>query len=244
MTNPSHPTSAILLAAGQSTRMSGAGAQRRKPFLVLEGSTVLEHACDAFQRAKSVVEIVIVAHEADVGAVRSMAERSPAMRKVRAVVAGGELRTDSVRCGVRAASASSEIVAIHDVARPLVDPTSIEKAIDAASRSGAALLAVPATDTIKVSSDGERTETTLDRAVLWCAQTPQVFQLQRFKELLDRAGKEDFRPTDDAALYEKYVGGVAIVPGGAHNIKLTTPDDLPIAAAILRAREAKGSKRS
>ena len=221
---------------------SGGAASARKPFLVLEGATVLERSCDAFDRASSVVEIVVVAHEADVARVRDMARASAAMKKVRAVVPGGELRTDSVRCGVRAVSSSSAIVAIHDVARPLVEPAAIERAIAAAAAAGAALLAVPATDTIKTSSDGAHTQTTLERGALWCAQTPQVFRLEKFKELLDRAAADDFRPTDDAALYEKYAGGVAIVRGDAHNIKLTTPDDLPIASAILRARAAKGAQ--
>jgi 2-C-methyl-D-erythritol 4-phosphate cytidylyltransferase len=165
------------------------------------------------------------------------------MKKVRAVVPGGEQRTDSVRCGVSAASPSSTIVAIHDVARPLVEPAAIERAIAAAARTGAALLAVPATDTIKISADGERAETTLDRGALWCAQTPQVFALAKFVELLARAAQDDFRPTDDAALYEKYAGGVALVRGDPHNIKLTTPDDLVIAAAILRARTTGATKR-
>src|SRR6185369_8311937 len=109
------------------------------------------------------------------------------------------------------------------------EPDSIERTIAAAARSGAALLAVRATDTIKVSSDGEHTDSTLDRAVLWSAQTPQAFRLEIFRELLERAAADGFRPTDDAALHERYRGSVEIVPGDAHNIKLTTPDDLAIA---------------
>jgi 2-C-methyl-D-erythritol 4-phosphate cytidylyltransferase len=238
------PATAILLAAGQSTRMAVAADRAsapRKPFLVLEGVTVLEHACAAFDRAPSVLEIVIVAHALDVERIQAMAARSPALRKVRAVVRGGELRTDSVRAGVAAADERSAVVAIHDVARALVEPEAIERVIAAAARGGGALLAVRATDTIKVSSDGELTDTTLDRSVLWCAQTPQAFRIDIFRELLERAAADDFRPTDDAALYERYRGGVAIVPGDARNIKLTTPDDLPIANAILRARAARGA---
>ena len=259
----SNRTTAILLAAGQSTRMAppigevcgnargmaagnaenGETPSTRKPFLVLEGLTVLEHACDAFHRAPNVIEIVIVAHESDVAHVRNMIGACPAMQKVRAVVPGGELRTDSVRAGIQAVGARSDIVAIHDVARPLVEPAAIERAIAAAVEHGAALLAVPATDTVKISSDGAHTESTLDRSVLWCAQTPQVFQLETFKALLDRAAADGFRPTDDAALHEKYRGPVTIVLGDRHNVKLTTPDDLPIAAAIVRSRAARGGRR-
>jgi 2-C-methyl-D-erythritol 4-phosphate cytidylyltransferase len=91
-------------------------------------------------------------------------------------------------------------------------------------------------DTVKTSSDGVHAETTLDRSVLWCAQTPQVFQITRFKALLEQARAENFRPTDDAALFERFSGPIPISLGSPHNIKITTPDDLVLAAAILRSR--------
>lgn len=229
-------TSAVLLAAGQSTRMGTSGAQPRKPFLVLEGLTLVEHACAAFDRCDAVREIVLVGHPEDRQRLERMAQNCATMRKVRRVVDGGELRTDSVRAGLAAIAPNARLVAIHDVARALIEARTIEAAIATASRSGAALVAIPVTDTIKTSSDGAHAESTLDRSVLWAAQTPQVFRVELVTRLLEQARAENFRPTDDAALHERYVGPVPLVPGSPHNLKVTTPEDLILAAAILRSR--------
>jgi len=230
----------------------GEGSER-KPFLVLEGKTVLEHACAAFDAAPNVVEIVIVACEEDLERVRRLVassrpsspsssasppRSSTSLRKVRAVVAGGALRPDSVAAGVAAARPDIALLAIHDVARPLVETALVERAIAVAATRGAALVAVPVTDTIKTSSDGKSSESTLDRSVLWRAQTPQVFRSELFRSLLERARSEGYRPTDDAALHETYVGPVAIVPGDARNLKITQAEDLLLASAILRDRTA------
>jgi len=241
-------TSAILVAAGQSQRLQAhddAGKQTRKPFVLLEGLTVLEHACNAFSRVEAVTEIVIVGHREDLVLLGRMAASSAALRKVRQILPGGELRSDSVAAGVEASSSSSELVAIHDVARPLIRPETIERALALAGEQGSALVAVPMNDTVKISSDGKRSESTLDRSVLWCAQTPQVFRRETFRELLARARAEGFRPTDDSAIWEKYVAAVPLVRGDVSNFKLTSPEDLELAGAILRSRrkqqEAQGS---
>ena len=142
-----------------------------------------------------------------------------------------------MRAGVAAASASSELVAIHDAARPLIAPEVITASLELAGREGAALVAVPANDTTKrVDAEGRAAET-LDRSMLWLAQTPQVFRRTEFLELLERAAAEGFTPTDDAALHERYAGPVPISPGDATNLKITRPTDLEIAAALLRARD-------
>lgn len=243
-TNRALSTAALLLAGGQSTRMSADPSTPRKPFLVIEGLTVIEHACQAFHDAPNVQEIVIVGFQDDLARLSSMAASCPSMKKVRSIVAGGELRTDSVRAGVDAVQADLALIAVHDVARPLVQSSLIERAIAVAAKRGAAIVALPITDTVKTSSDGQHTESTLDRSVLWCAQTPQVFQAERFRQLLDRAMNEGFRPTDDAALYERYIGPVPIVEGDPYNLKLTTPADLLLASAILRARSSRGRTRA
>jgi 2-C-methyl-D-erythritol 4-phosphate cytidylyltransferase len=98
------------------------------------------------------------------------------------------------------------------------------------------VVAVPVVDTIKTSSDGLHAQSTLDRSVLWSAQTPQVFRTSLIRELLDRAKGEGFRPTDDAALHERYLGGVPICEGDPTNFKVTTAADLVLASAVLRAR--------
>ncbi|MBL8857710.1 MAG: 2-C-methyl-D-erythritol 4-phosphate cytidylyltransferase [Planctomycetes bacterium] len=232
------PTSAVLLAAGLSTRMGGDARSVRKPFLALEGLTLIEHACAAFDRSTAVREIILVGHPDDRSRLAQMVESCAPLKKVRVIVDGGELRTDSVRAGVEACDPRLRLVAIHDVARALIETAMIDRAIQRAGVRGAALVAIPMSDTVKTSADGEHTEATLDRSVLWCAQTPQVFQIARFKSLLEQARAENFRPTDDAALHERYEGPVPIVPGSPHNLKVTTPEDLVVAAAILRARRA------
>jgi 2-C-methyl-D-erythritol 4-phosphate cytidylyltransferase len=230
-------TSAVLVAAGRSQRM-GEGSPR-KPFLEIAGRTVLEHACAAFDRAPSVAEIVVVGCEEDLDRLRKLAASSSSMRKVRRIVAGGEARADSVAAGVDAADRSFSLLAIHDAARLLVSSDLVERAISVAAAHGAALVAVPVADTIKISSDGERSDGTLDRGALWSAQTPQVFRADLFRDLVARARREGFRPTDDAALHEKYVGPVPIVRGDPSNWKLTWPMEVPLAAAILGERDRR-----
>jgi 2-C-methyl-D-erythritol 4-phosphate cytidylyltransferase len=229
-------TSALIVAAGSSTRMGG-GAAVRKPFLALGGRTVIEHACAAFDRVPAVREIVLVGHPDDLERLRALSAASSAMRKVRALVPGGALRTDSVRAGVRACAPDAELIAVHDAARPLVTADVILRAIAVADEHGAALVAVPVVDTVKTSADGKRADATLDRSVLWAAQTPQVFRRALIVDLLDRAAREDFRPTDEAALYERYVGPIALSRGANSNAKLTTPEDLAVFTALLRLRQ-------
>lgn len=231
---------AVLLAAGRSTRM---GDGRRKPFLELEGRPVLEHAALAFQRSRLVEAVVLVAHGDDLERVGALVrERPGAFGKVVAVVAGGPERTDSVARGVAAVPERCELVAIHDAARALVRPETIDRCLAAAHASGAALVALPCSDTVKETDDGERSARTLDRARLWLAQTPQAFRTGPYRDLLARAEAEGFKPTDDAALFERYVGPVTLVEGERANLKLTTPEDLVIAAAILRAREREAER--
>jgi 2-C-methyl-D-erythritol 4-phosphate cytidylyltransferase len=229
-------TSVLLVAAGRSTRM-GANAEVRKPLLRLGQCTVIEHACSAFDRVAAVREIVVVGHPDDLEALRALAASARTMRKVRALVPGGELRTDSVRAGLATCAADAELIAIHDAARPLVTAEIVERALHTAAREGAALVAVPVVDTLKSSSDGLRAEATVDRSALWAAQTPQVFRKSLLIDLLERAAREEFRPTDEAALHERYVGPIAISRGSSTNGKLTTPEDLPVFEALLRSRK-------
>ena len=138
------------------------------------------------------------------------------------------------------------MVAIHDAARPLVLPAQIDAVLEAARSHGAALLAMAARDTIKESDDGRHSARTLERERLWIAQTPQAFDRERLLHLLAEA---DGRPdphaaravTDDASFWERHVGPVAIVPGDATNMKITGPEDLAIAEALLHARSAPRS---
>ena len=240
-TPPERRTAAVLVAAGSSTRL-GLVAGARKPLVQIEGQTVLEHAAAAFDACEDVTELVVVAQSEDHEAVRALAQSSPALAKLRAIVAGGATRTDSVRAGVRAASEEVALVAIHDAARPLISPRVVAAAIGLAAREGAALVAVPSNDTTKRVDEEGRAVETLDRSTLWLAQTPQVFRRLEFLDLLERAEAEGITPTDDSALYERFVGPVPITPGDASNLKITRPADLELAAALMKARE-EGTSR-
>ncbi|MCK6445557.1 MAG: 2-C-methyl-D-erythritol 4-phosphate cytidylyltransferase [Planctomycetes bacterium] len=231
----------VLVAAGNATRMGPNTV--KKPFLPLGGRTMVEVSAAAFAALEEIVELVIVAHPDDLGAMRALAASSPALVKTRAVVPGGAERSDSVRLGAHAVSRDVEIVCVHDAARPLVESAVIARAIEVAAREGVALVALPVRDTIKVSSTGTHAEHTLDRSVLWAAQTPQVFRAELLRELCDRAHADGFKPTDDAALYEQYSGPVPLVEGDPQNLKVTTPTDLVIAEAILAARSRKEAAR-
>jgi len=224
---------AVLVAAGRSSRM---GAALRKPFLTLEGRPVLVHAVQALAQAPSVRALVIVAHMEDVTRAEDVLRSAHAMEKVEAILPGGEQRIDSVRAGALWPLEGIELVLVHDGARPLVTTAGVEAVIQAAREHGAALLALPCFETLKRSNDGKSVDQTIERAQLWRAQTPQAFEVTRFRTCLERAQADGFRPTDDAALWERYVGPVAIVPGEPTNLKLTQPEDLEIAQAIVRSR--------
>ena len=230
----------MIVAAGASSRYASSTSRKgppRKPFLALGGSTVLELACAAFDSVTAIDQIVLVLRAEDLPAVERLGLGTGCLRKVVALVEGGKERIDSVRAGVDAVARGVGLIAVHDAARPLVLPRTIETALKVAARSGAALVASPVRDTIKVSATGEQAESTLDRSVLWAAQTPQVFKAALLRELLERAQSEQFKPTDEAALHERFVGPVALVEGDPTNLKITTPSDLVLAEAILRARK-------
>lgn len=222
---------AVIVAAGRSERMGGAV---RKPFLEIAGRSLLEHACAAFASVAAVREVVLVVHADDVDRVRALG-----LLKVTAVVPGGAERTDSVRAGVAALPSGAEVALVHDAARPLVRPATIEAAIATAAREGAALVAVPVRDTLKSSPDGRRAVATIDRSTVWAAQTPQAFRTSVLRELLERARRESVTATDDAALHERYLGPIALVRGDESNINVTTPEDLAIAEAILSRRRSE-----
>lgn len=219
----------------QSERADGPG----KPFQRLGDATVLEHAAAPFASLAGVREIVIVARTEDLEFVRRLVQRSLVLTRVGAIVEGGATRSDSVRAGLEAVSPECELVAVHDAARPLVTPEIVERALTVADRRGAALVALPVRDTIKTSSTGDLAEGTIDRSVLWAAQTPQVFRTALLRELFERAATDDFRPTDESALHERYIGPVPLVEGSSDNLKITTLTDLVVAEAILRARARK-----
>ena len=236
----------VVVAAGRSRRMlqaekPGLGAER-KPFLPLAGRTVLEHTCLALARSERVGGIVVVTQAEDVERAERLLRESP-LSKPFVCVEGGEERADSVRSGCAVRMEACPFIAVHDAARPCVSVDALERLFDATEESQAALLALPIADTLKRAGENATTSETIPRAGLLSAQTPQAFSATRFRELLERARDDDFRPTDDAALWERYEGSVRLVLGEATNLKITYPEDLARAERFMSEPTKKSNLR-
>jgi 2-C-methyl-D-erythritol 4-phosphate cytidylyltransferase len=183
-----------------------------------------------------VAEVILVVPKED--RARALAEviERYGVKKVLKVVAGGATRQESVSNGLQEAGADVEIVVIHDSVRPFVTEDLIERSIEMARKVGGAVVAIPMKDTPKqVGPDGLILRT-LDRTGLWHAQTPQTFRRAILLEAYRVALADHIHATDDAALVERLGQPVGIVPGSWENIKITTPEDMMIAEAILAAR--------
>ncbi|HJN43263.1 MAG: 2-C-methyl-D-erythritol 2,4-cyclodiphosphate synthase [Vicinamibacterales bacterium] len=219
---------AIIAAGGRGARMGG---DRPKQLLSLGGATILQRSVAAFDRCDRVDEIMLVVPP-DLAADPSLVS-TPGGTPLR-VVAGGRRRQDSVAIGFDASSDSSEIVVIHDAARPLCSPELIVRTVDAAFRHGAAIAALPAHDTVKqrASGDDQFVGRTLARQSIVLAQTPQAFRREVLAEAI-RFGRQGEIATDEAVLAERAGYRVALVEGDPRNIKITTEGDLSIAKRLL-----------
>ncbi len=207
------------------------GAGRPKAFLTLLGEPLLSRAARAFEAAPSVSGMVVVVPASELGPARALL--SP-LSKLRAVVAGGERRQDSVREGLRQVPAGfAGVVLVHDAARPLVETALVESIVSAAAETGAALPVVPLVDTVKRVSDGSVLET-LDRGQLAAAQTPQGFRIEVLTAAYEKAYRDGQTVTDEAMAVERLGYAVRAVAGSADNRKLTTPEDLAWAESHLR----------
>jgi len=230
-------TSAVIPASGLGKRLN---SETDKAFVPLAGQPLIAHALAVFQDCSEIEEIVLVVRAEQVGRAGELA-RERGFAKVKAVVPGGEARQDSVRSGLAEVSPGCDVIAVHDGARPLITREIIASSIDAARADGAAIAAVPVTDTIKSSLDGRFVRSTLDRERLYAVQTPQTFAREVIESAYERAYADRYFGTDDASLVERLGLPVRIVQGSYENIKVTTPTDIAIAEAIMRAR-AEGSR--
>ena len=220
---------AVIAAAGSSSRMAGAD----KLFVPLGGRPLLARTIQAFQDSPLVERIVLVLSAANLErGVKLAAERG--IDKLSAVCEGGPRRQDSVRLGLEALGLCDWVL-VHDGARPLASAELVERGLAAARETGAAVPAVPLADTVKLAAPDGTVERALDRDRLWAAQTPQVFRY----DLLLRAHREvtDDVP-DDAAMLEALGLPVKLFEGSPANIKVTTPEDLCLAEALLEAGAA------
>lgn len=224
-------TSVIIVCAGNSTRMGGVN----KILMPLGDRLVIGVTMQAFQACGSVSEIVIVAREADIPAIKAEADAA-GITKLTACTVGGATRQESVINGVKQISKEAELVAVHDGARPLVKPEHIEKVIKDASVFGGATLGVPVKDTIKTVNDGLISDTP-PRKFLYITQTPQIFKRQLYFEGIDFALEHGLDFTDDCQLVEAIGGKVAMTTGDYTNIKITTPEDIKLAEVLLAMQE-------
>lgn len=220
---------AIIVGAGKGERM---GAGTPKAFLPIAGEAMLLHAARAFEAARSVEAIVAVVPGAEVEAATALLRP---LRKRLAVVPGGERRQDSVLEGLKAAPDGFDgVVLVHDAARPLVEPSLIDAVARQAELVGAAVPVAPVVETLKRLEDG-RVVGTLDRDNLGAAQTPQGFRLSLLTRGYQQAFREGVTLTDEAMAVERLGHVVAVVSGSHRNRKLTTPEDLAWAEAVLTA---------
>ena len=225
---PSHPfCSAVVAAAGSSSRMGGVN----KLLLPLEGVPVLAWTLRALDEAHLVDEIVVAAREEDLLAIGDLC-RTYGIAKPVKIVCGGETRAVSVLAAAMECREGGAFIAVHDGARPLVEPALIDSVIQLAFRTNAAAPAVPVKDTIKVAAEG-KVVSTLDRETLRAIQTPQVFEAALLRAALQAAVDGGIPITDDCSAVERLGIGVILTQGDYRNLKITTPEDLAVAEALL-----------
>ncbi len=223
MTN--QKVSAIIAAAGESHRMNGID----KVLAPLGGRPVISYVLAAFDGCHSVDHIVLVVNQKSLEACRRLIAKEGLSKPIEVCI-GGKRRQDSVAAGLKKLKECQWVV-IHDGARPLVTKELIEAGLEAAQETGAAVAAVPVTDTIKAAGDDRIVLDTLVRQNLWAVQTPQVFRLDIITKAYQKAEGE---VTDDAALVERLGYKVKLYMGSYDNIKITTHSDLLVAETIIK----------
>lgn len=229
---------AIIPAAGIGRRM---GMGRNKAFLPLQGKPVLVHTLDVLRQCSIIDEIVVAVGEDDLDWCRTELRHLISAARCQ-FVTGGSTRQESVHRCLLAADSSTDVFVVHDAARPLVTPEIVQSVILAASDTGAAVCAVPAKDTVRISHDGEFFSCTPDRSSVWLVQTPQVFSAELLRAAHQLAAERRFVGTDDAYLVEQLGRRVAVAHGSYENLKITTREDLALAEAILEYRKGDGNR--
>jgi len=223
-------TAGIIVAAGKSERM---GPNVDKAFISLEAKPVLAYSLLAFEKCPDVDEVVLVVRKDRLDTARGMAQMF-GCAKLKRVVAGGPTRQASVVNGLDVLSDDVDIVVVHDGGRPCIKPGLVASVIRAAKRYGSGVAATPITDTVKYVEKGVTVTRTLDRAKLWAVQTPQAFRRDLLQQAFDVVRKRDLHVTDEASAVELVCDDVRLVACTQPNPKITTADDLVVAAALLK----------
>jgi 2-C-methyl-D-erythritol 4-phosphate cytidylyltransferase / 2-C-methyl-D-erythritol 2,4-cyclodiphosphate synthase len=224
--------SAIIAAGGRGSRFGGS---QPKQLQMLAGVPILQRTIDAFLQGYAFDEVVVAVPS-------ELAANPPSYLDRVIVVEGGERRQDSVANAFRAVAPSSQIIVIHDAARPLVSSALIERTIDTASKHGAAIAALQARDTVKRSDESRMIRGTIPRDQIFLAQTPQAFRIGVLRDALAIASQAT-DATDEAMLAEAAGHHVHLVDGDPRNLKITTPDDLEMAERLIATKSPAATMR-
>ena len=239
MTGEKLSAAVIIAAAGSSSRM-GTGVD--KQFVILAGKPVLWHTINVFKQLPQIHQILVTVSPGNAERVAALLQQTLADIPWQ-IVPGGAERQDSVRNALQLVSPSVALVLVHDGARPFVEPECVLKSMQAAAETGAAVVAVPVKDTIKLADAAGGVKQTLDRSSLWQVQTPQTFRRELLLKAHEQAAAAGVVATDDAALVEWAGGSVSLVRGTYYNFKVTTPEDLVLAEAVAAERSGRQMQR-
>jgi 2-C-methyl-D-erythritol 4-phosphate cytidylyltransferase len=223
---------AIVVAAGAGRRIGGAIP---KTYLPIAGRPLVLRTMDRMFSARSVERVVLVVAADEMERCAALLRGDAALRDRPFVLqTGGATRQQSAKRGLEKLGADTDVVIIHDGARPFVSAALIDGCVNAAAEKGAVVVGLPVRDTIKVVGDGRRIQNTPERSSLWEIQTPQVFQAALIVAAHDQAERDGVEATDDAMVVERFGQPVFILDGERTNIKITLPEDIWLAEAMIR----------
>lgn len=225
--------SVLIPAAGQGKRME---SSIRKPYLMLVDKPILSYTIERFEQNSVIDEILVIIDASDFEVCKRNVLTPYRYKKVCELVSGGRTRQESVFNGIRTLSDDVDFVIVHDGVRPFINDDIIYRCLNAASKYGASVSAVPVKETIKIANADNFIDRTPDRDHLWRVQTPQAFRKSLLVEAHRKAIQDKICVTDDAALVEKLGLPVKLVMGSYKNIKITTTEDLQIAKTLLNDR--------
>lgn len=230
---------AVIVAGGLGSRMK---APLKKQYLCLDGLPIVSHTLMVFDRCSALDQLVLVVPENDRDWCRNHILAPLSLTRKVHMVAGGPRRQASVTNGLAAVVPGPGVVMIHDGVRPFVSQSLIERCLTAVHRTGACVPVVPVTETLKQVDQRGVIVRTVDRRMMRLAQTPQTFSIDLIRRAHQLAAQRGFRATDDASVVEFAGGTVTVVPGERDNLKITTPQDLLTAQAILERRRRTGAE--
>ena len=233
-------TEVIIVAGGQGRRMKISGP---KAFLTLASGPLFTHALKIFSQVEEISGIILVVPPGEEEQAAVLCRQTQGTGQVRTIVSGGARRQDSVRTGLEQLSPRTEIVLVHDAARPFIDTALVQRVRMAAEKTGAAVPGVRITDTLKRINSENRVEANVDRRNMMAIQTPQGFKSEILRRAYSQAWKQNLTATDDAGLVEYLGVPVTVVEGDPCNFKLTTPQDMIFAEAWLGWKKKVSPRR-